>query len=152
MRASTEFPEEIVPGKNNFDALRFFFAALVIFSHAFTLSTGVEDPEPLHLFTGKITFGTVAVNAFFTISGFLITHSWLSSRSAGAYLLKRALRIYPGFIVACVLGLAVFGYLGADNPATYFASQRLQTSSSASSTFTEPASWVHLGPCLIRGT
>ena len=98
---------------NNFDFLRFFLASLVIFSHSYPLIFGNNVQEPLFRLThGCLSFGTVAVAGFFAISGYLITKSWMQSRSLGEYLTKRVLRIYPGWIVAllfCVLLIAPLG-------------------------------------------
>ena len=99
-------------GRNNFDFCRFWLAIMVIFSHSFALSEGNERNEPLGVITNhQIGSGSFAVNCFFAISGFLITHSWLRSSSASSYLLKRILRIYPAFIIAVLVGLFVVGPL-----------------------------------------
>lgn len=88
-------------GANNLNALRLALAALVMFSHSFALSYGSEDSEPLKRLTrGQETCGTIAVNLFFLISGVLITASWFRSKSMSDFLLRRVLRIYPGFVVA----------------------------------------------------
>ena len=95
-------------GPNNFDFLRFFFASLVILSHSFPLGTGNEDAEPLLRFTnGQMTFGSLAVDCFFIISGFLISQSWKNRPAPRAFLEKRVRRIYPGFIVATLIGAFV---------------------------------------------
>ncbi len=89
---------------NNFDFLRFALASLVVFSHSFPLATGTEDYEPLSVLTGRqVTFGALAVDSFFVISGFLILHSWHATPRVGAFLRKRVLRIYPAFLVAAAL-------------------------------------------------
>ena len=44
---------------------------------------------------GQLTLGTLAVDCFFIISGFLILHSWLAQPDARRYLTKRVMRIYP---------------------------------------------------------
>ena len=97
---------------NNFDFLRFFFAALVIFSHSFDLIGG-KGANPISQFTrGEIDGGSVAVDGFFIISGFLIAQSFLNSRSVFDYFKRRILRIYPGFIAAAIISLVFFGWLG----------------------------------------
>ncbi|MDO9374168.1 MAG: acyltransferase [Bacteroidota bacterium] len=99
--------------KNNFDLLRFFLAALVIYSHGFVLYYGTNiDTEPLRIFTNnQYDFGGVAVSLFFVISGFLIVRSFVHSNSVYEYLLKRVLRIVPGFVVAFLLSFIIAGYL-----------------------------------------
>src|SRR5215472_14362624 len=88
---------------NNFNIIRLSLALMVIFSHSFPVALGHGGDtrfEPLNIWTRhQASSGAVAVNSFFFISGFLITASWLRSRSVPDYFLKRVLRIYPGFIV-----------------------------------------------------
>ena len=89
---------------NNFDIIRFAFASLVILSHSFPMATGNEAREPLMLLSrGQMTLGTLSVDSFFIISGFLIAQSWSRKPEALAYLSKRIRRIYPGFLVAAAL-------------------------------------------------
>ncbi|HLP84504.1 MAG TPA: acyltransferase [Phycisphaerales bacterium] len=94
---------------NNIDFLRFFLAALVIFAHSYALPVGSDATEPLYVFShGQRTFGHIAVDFFFILSGFLITHSWLRSKGLLDFLWRRALRIYPAFIVATLVGVFFF--------------------------------------------
>ncbi|WP_282121676.1 acyltransferase family protein [Algibacter mikhailovii] len=101
---------------NNFDLLRFLLATSVILCHCYAIYYGWEGfakIEPLMKWSGgKISIGSAAVNFFFVISGFLIVRSFEYSSSFGEYLKKRMLRIYPGFIVAFVLSLFLFGPIG----------------------------------------
>src|SRR5205085_4562125 len=97
---------------NNFDALRFALAALVILSHSFPLLQRDNRHEPLAVATGgQITGGEVAVGGFFILSGFLIAQSWDNSRGLGDYLRKRAARIYPGFLAAALVCALIAGPL-----------------------------------------
>lgn len=108
---------------NNFDAMRFLFAVLVIVSHAFVLTLGddlstidTDDFEPLFQFSGgQVTIGDIAVNSFFLISGFLVTRSYIRSKGYGDYFLKRVRRIYPGFLVAIVVTLLVAWVAGGQH-------------------------------------
>src|SRR5256885_3012844 len=104
---------------NNFDALRFVLAAAVIYSHSH-LMTGA-GPDPLERLTrGQIYLGAVAVDAFFILSGYLVTASWMRSENLGKFLASRILRIHPGFIVAALLSVALIGPLGARSALAYF--------------------------------
>lgn len=87
-------------GANNFGALRLMFAYLVMLSHAPELLDGDRSREVLTRIFHTLSFGELAVDCFFIISGFLITQSYLASSSNGEYLAKRVLRIYPGFMAA----------------------------------------------------
>jgi peptidoglycan/LPS O-acetylase OafA/YrhL len=90
--------------RNNFDALRFALAALVVFSHSFALLSGTDATEPLYRLTrGQIASGELAVDGFFILSGFLVTHSWVKVPSMVEFFRKRISRIYPGFAVVTVL-------------------------------------------------
>jgi len=89
---------------NNFDALRVAAATTVVFSHSFLIAAGNDHREPLVLLTGnQAVLGLAGVFVFFAISGFLVTQSWEETRAPLRYLAKRALRIFPGLIVALVV-------------------------------------------------
>jgi peptidoglycan/LPS O-acetylase OafA/YrhL len=106
-----------VPKHNNFDFLRLFLAALVVFSHSWALGVGSEEGEPFFqltrhtIFGHGTTLGHLAVDGFFVISGFLITASWDRRRSTFDYFKKRVARIYPGFIVCAALCVFALPYL-----------------------------------------
>jgi peptidoglycan/LPS O-acetylase OafA/YrhL len=91
---------------NNLNSIRLLLALSVILTHSFPLSLGggyggPAKIEPLNAWTHQQEqFGSVAVDLFFFISGMLITASWLRSKSMPDFLMKRVLRIYPGFIAA----------------------------------------------------
>ena len=113
--------DQTVSSHNNFDFLRFFLAALVIFSHSFPLLYGSKEWEPLYRATGhQVEAGAVAVDGFFVISGFLIAQSWVRGRGLWDFVKKRFLRIYPGFAVALLFCVLVVGPLAGVNLATYF--------------------------------
>jgi peptidoglycan/LPS O-acetylase OafA/YrhL len=95
--------------RNNFGFLRLLFATLVIVSHSAELIDGNRSREPLTNLFGVLTFGELAVDGFFLISGYLVVQSFERSDSTINYLMKRIRRIYPGFLVAyfvCVFVIA----------------------------------------------
>jgi peptidoglycan/LPS O-acetylase OafA/YrhL len=88
---------------NNFNALRFLFASLVILSHAPELQDGDRRHELLTQIFGTISFGEMAVQSFLLISGYLIVKSWQERPQVAVFLTHRILRIYPGFVVASLV-------------------------------------------------
>lgn len=91
---------------NNLNLVRVMAALSVLISHSFTLATGDPLLEPLRLWTGT-SLGTLAVDVFFLVSGFLVSAS-AANRSLLQYLGARMLRIYPGLLamlVVTVLGI-----------------------------------------------
>jgi peptidoglycan/LPS O-acetylase OafA/YrhL len=95
------------PRVNNFDFLRLILASMVIFSHSHIILGSDFHREFFHRLTGgQIGGGALAVDAFFILSGFLITKSWLQAEGLQDFLLRRVRRIYPGYLAAvafCVL-------------------------------------------------
>ncbi|HKW54362.1 MAG TPA: acyltransferase [Stellaceae bacterium] len=111
---------------NNFDALRLIAATSVILSHAFLLSQGRQDNEPLVALTGgQAPLGVVGVFVFFVISGFLVTQSYETTGSPLRYAAKRALRIYPGLAVCILLCAFVLGPLVTHEPLGDYLRDRL---------------------------
>jgi peptidoglycan/LPS O-acetylase OafA/YrhL len=101
-----------VERQNNFDLLRLIAALSVIFSHAFLLSENAQDHDPLMILTGGQTIlGVVGVFVFFTISGYLVAQSFDTTASPLVFLLKRALRIFPGLLVCLAICAFVIGPL-----------------------------------------
>jgi len=96
--------EAVSHRSNNFDFIRLAMALAVIWSHGFALYYGNEDREWVSLLLGEYqNAGNLAVMVFFMISGFLITQSWMRSRSLASYIEKRVRRIYPGYLVATLV-------------------------------------------------
>jgi peptidoglycan/LPS O-acetylase OafA/YrhL len=98
----------VIRRDNNFDALRLIAAVSVIFSHSFFIADGNENNEPLIWLTGRQSIlGLAGVFVFFAISGFLVSQSWDQTRMALPFLAKRALRIFPGLLLALLLSAFV---------------------------------------------
>lgn len=94
--------------------LRLLAAGVVVFGHAWEV--GGHGPDPLQRVFGEPyrnggvnLAGELGVNTFFALSGYLVTQSWLRSRSLGDFALKRFRRIFPAFWVClAVTGLVLF--------------------------------------------
>ena len=94
-------------------------AMLVVWSHSFAF-WGSEDREPLSiLMNGTYNAGNVGVLVFFTISGFLISHSYLHSENVLQFLRRRVCRIYPGYIAATLIGAFVIIPLFSSRAVTF---------------------------------
>jgi peptidoglycan/LPS O-acetylase OafA/YrhL len=109
---------------NNFNVIRLVAASLVVFSHCYPLS-GHVSREPLALASGGfIDLGTVAVMAFFVISGFLISKSAGSSHSVRYFVAARFLRMWPGLLLSTLLVTLFLGPIATHWPlADFFSSQ-----------------------------
>lgn len=90
---------------NSLNLIRLALAALVLVAHGFPLSG--QGPGPG--FRGE-NLGGWAVFGFFTISGYLITASRFAN-GFGRYLLLRACRIYPAFLVCLLVTAGIFAPL-----------------------------------------
>ena len=114
MRRSSRLDRLVSEGRseNNFDLLRLLAALMVIFGHSFDL-TGT--PEPLNQIN-EVSWGSVGVLFFFSISGFLVARSWDFDQRLGAFAAKRALRLMPGLVVALLLTAFVLGPLATNLP------------------------------------
>jgi peptidoglycan/LPS O-acetylase OafA/YrhL len=88
---------------NNFELLRLFGATLVLYGHSYAL-TGSTVPG----FAGT-SVSTIGVKIFFSISGYLITLSWLRDPNLLRFLVRRAARIFPALIVVVLLSIFVLG-------------------------------------------
>jgi peptidoglycan/LPS O-acetylase OafA/YrhL len=93
---------------NNLDFLRLLGALMVIFGHAYPLTTGDADSEPG---VAGYHVSTLGVIVFFSISGYLITASWLRTRDALGYFAARCLRIFPAMIIVVAVSVWVLGPL-----------------------------------------
>lgn len=108
--------------ENNFNLIRLILAFLVIVSHSPEIIDGNRSREFLTGVFHTLSFGEVAVDGFFLLSGYLIVKSWTSAPFAWSFLQKRVLRIYPGFLVATCVAVVLVGPLGAESVSQYFAS------------------------------
>jgi peptidoglycan/LPS O-acetylase OafA/YrhL len=108
-----------------FDVIRILAALMVVFSHAFT-TTGTHEPQPIHFgHSLGVTWGHIGVAIFFTTSGYLVAQSWRRQPEGLWFLAKRAMRIWPAFLVTIVLSVLVVGPLATDwSLRSYFTSSQ----------------------------
>jgi len=95
--------------ENNFTTMRIILAWFVLYGHSYAIqkTTGYEAPFS-EIFQGSIWIGTLAVNGFFAISGFLVTAS-IIRRGAIDYTISRVLRIFPALIVCVLFSVFIIG-------------------------------------------
>lgn len=121
-------PPPVAPAQseraNNFDLLRLLLAVLVILSHSYIMFDGRDESDPLASVFHGVTLGELAVDGFFLLSGYLIVQSWEKKPDFLSFMMKRVLRIYPGFIVAALFSALVAGPLGT-SAAAYFSQLEL---------------------------
>lgn len=96
----------VIERHNNFDAIRILAALTVVVGHAWPL-TGLSSPPEV----AGIPIFHLAVYVFFSISGYLITSSWLRSPDVRRYLGARTLRIFPALVVVVLITTFIIGPL-----------------------------------------
>lgn len=89
-------------------------ALMVVFGHAFVVHHGLPEDEP-RLFL-HYTPSYLAVNAFFIVSGFLVTGSMLYRGDLREYGAARILRIYPALLVHVLIVAFVLGAIITTQP------------------------------------
>lgn len=103
MNGATEEIKRFGQHHNAFGIIRLLFASLVIVSHTPELIDGNRSRELLTRTFGTISFGELAVDGFFIVSGYLIVGSFIKRPVAITFLIKRIARIYPAFIAASLV-------------------------------------------------
>lgn len=100
---------------NNFDLIRLILASIVVFVHNSRLSQNKNL-----FFLEKYLSSQLAVNLFFTISGFLITMSFINSKTVAIYFEKRARRILPAYITVVLFSCLAGFFLTSCTFTEYF--------------------------------
>jgi len=90
---------------NSIGFLRVVLATLVVIQHAYVLRP--LGKEPIGNIMEGLSLGNFGVYGFFIISGYLITASFIHSKSFTNFLWRRILRIFPAFW-ACLLVTVLF--------------------------------------------
>jgi peptidoglycan/LPS O-acetylase OafA/YrhL len=115
--------------RGNFDLIRLVAAGAVLFSHAFLLTSAMTAAgagtarDPLEMVDGaRFSLGSLAVDVFFVLSGYLVAQSWLADQRPAAYLARRVLRIGPGLAATVLVTVLVAGPLLTSLPLGTYAS------------------------------
>ena len=115
----------LVRGNNNFDLIRLLAALAVMLGHSYGFQAG-SSFESMLAFTHLESFGSLAVYAFFMISGMLVSASFVQQRSAVKFIGLRAVRIWPAAMVCAVFIAVVVGPSFSRLPsAAYFSDPQL---------------------------
>lgn len=102
------FASVLDPKYNSFSVLRLMLALAVLVSHAVYLATGHFASEPLVGATGY-SLGQYGVQAFFVLSGIVVTQSLVKRGDIIDYARARALRIFPALIVCVAVTALIIG-------------------------------------------
>lgn len=95
-----------VSGFKGIEGARAWLAWTVVGYHVFTWNA---VSERLHWMHRLDQVGAWAVDVFIIISGFVIAHLLMAKKEPyGLYIARRALRIYPAYLVALLLGTLTF--------------------------------------------
>lgn len=92
--------------KNSIGFLRLVLAIFVVIQHAYVLRPLGE--EPIGKIIEGLTFGKLGVYGFFILSGYLITASFIHSKSLINFFWRRILRIFPAFWVCILFTIFLF--------------------------------------------
>jgi peptidoglycan/LPS O-acetylase OafA/YrhL len=94
---------------NNLDLFRVIAAFMVIYGHAYAILPAKGKSDFLGQLLGFDYSGSLAVKIFFFLSGLVVTNSLLDKRGITQFLINRAFRIWPAFLL--VLAISAF-FLG----------------------------------------
>jgi peptidoglycan/LPS O-acetylase OafA/YrhL len=108
--------------RNSFQLIRLVLAVAVLYRHSFDLLVAGHADVVLDLIPTRTHLGRIALCFFMVVSGFLVAHSWTQSTGWRDFLGRRALRVYPGFVVAATFSAFVAAPLGSSDPAAYLSS------------------------------
>ncbi len=92
---------------NFFTPLRIIMALMVVFGHAAVVKVGDSSVEAKLFF--HYTPSYTAVNAFFIVSGFLVTRSMLHRGDMAGFAAARILRIFPALLAFVLITTFVMG-------------------------------------------
>ena len=96
-------------GENYLDLFRLLAASLVIIGHSYSISPQPPYSDGIASLLKFDYSGSLSVKFFFFLSGMLVTNSIMAKPDGFSFLLKRAVRIYPGLFVCVLVAVFVVG-------------------------------------------
>jgi peptidoglycan/LPS O-acetylase OafA/YrhL len=102
---------------NNLNLLRFTAATAVVYAHSFGVTNRTSGELFYSIF--GIGLGDIGVDAFFVVSGFLVTKSFCS-KDLRHFVWARIMRIYPALWVSSLLFVVVVGLFFSSLPTLEF--------------------------------
>jgi len=94
---------------NNLNLIRMIAATGVLISHAWAVSSGLADQQPLSETLRGIDLGTISVYIFFAISGYLVARSFDRTGSLKRFWSAWVLRIFPALLVLLLVTALIIG-------------------------------------------
>ena len=103
-------------GPDNFLLLRLIAAAMVLFGHSYAISGMPNRGDFIARanWGDGVYTGSIAVDMFFAISGFLVTASYVNRANLEKFFKSRALRILPAYYACLLLSAFVLGTIFTD--------------------------------------
>ena len=116
LRSTRTIADAYDKGPDNFLLLRFIAAAMVLWGHSYAISGMPNKGDFIARanWGDGIYTGSIAVDMFFAISGFLVTASFVNRWNLEKFLKSRALRILPAYYACLVLSALVLGCMFTD--------------------------------------
>lgn len=140
MRSISHFLDQ---KQDNFLILRVVAALLVIYGHSIPLTMDHGSIDIFLRLHWPVYSGDVAVFIFFTISGFLVTGSYLANQNGYLYYLNRIFRIVPAYLLVLVVSVLIIGPVFTTEPLhSYFGSSDTRHYLTQNLMFLPSMSWM----------
>ena len=95
--------------RNNFDLVRLLAASAVVYAHSFYMQLPSKHEDVVFWLLGYDYAGSLAVFAFFLLSGILVTASYDRQRSPARFTTLRLARLWPAVALGSLLVVFVLG-------------------------------------------
>jgi peptidoglycan/LPS O-acetylase OafA/YrhL len=106
---------------NNYTLVRLVLAASVIYFHSFALTSADGHVDSVSALMWPVTnVGGLAVKLFFLLSGLFVTQSFHKNHGFLDFVLKRFLRIWPGYFVCLLVTAILLAVIAGQGPPWYY--------------------------------